>query len=368
MRKTFYKITASILSIFLFLFSSCNTQITNSDTTNLSTTTQKIISEENLLMRNNTEEYYIFNLSDDIERTQVSYQNRYGITMAADVYMAKELEENQTYPAIVIGPPYGGVKEQGAGLYANELAKRGFVVLAFDQPYMGASDGEPRRVSSPDLFSESFSVSVDFLGSLPQVDRERIGAIGICGSGGFAITAAQVDKRIKAVATSVMYNMSDSMRNSKTPEELDAFLNQISQQRWVDAENGTPEYIPAFPTKPSDSIPEGLDPVSAEFHSYYGMQRGHHPNALGGFTTTSQLSFINFPLDHYIQEISPRPILFIAGENAHSLHFSEDAYEAALEPKELYIVPDANHVDLYDGGDHNYIPFDKLEEFFKNSL
>lgn len=316
--------------------------------------------------------YYTFELSEGVNRTHVTYPNRYGIDMAADLYMAADLDTTQIYPAIVIGPPYGGVKEQGAGIYANELAQRGFIVLAFDQPYMGASEGEPRRVSSPDLFSESFSASVDYLGLQPQVDRGKIGAIGICGSGGFAITAAQVDHRIKAVATSVMYDMSHTMRygfeSSTSPEALDAQLDQLGEQRWIDAENGYPEYIASFPEKVASSVPEGLDPVSAEFYSYYGLERGHHPNALGGFTTTSQLPFIDFPLDNYIQDISPRPILFIAGERAHSLYFSENAYAAAAEPKELYIVSGANHVDLYDGGNNNYIPFDKLEEFFKSYL
>lgn len=315
-------------------------------------------------------EYYTFELNDNVSRTHVSYKNRFGITLAADVYMAKDLNTDQQHPALVIGAPYGGVKEQGPGVYANQLAQRGFVVLTFDPSYNGYSGGEPRHVSSPDIFVEDFSAGVDYLGTQSYVDREKIGAIGICGSGGFAVTAAQVDTRIKAVATTSMYDISRNTRNgfedSMTEEERSAFLDQLSQQRWVDFENGEPEYIPSFPEEPADSIPEGLDANSEEFYSYYGLERGHHPNARANFTTTSSLSFLNFPLMNYIETISPRPILFIIGENAHSRYFSEDAYKLAAEPKELYVVPDANHVDLYDQVDK--IPFDKLENFFITAL
>lgn len=202
-------------------------------------------------------EYYTFELSDNVTRTHVSYENRYGITIAADMYMASDLDTSATHPALVIGPPYGGVKEQGPGLYANELAQRGFVVLAFDPPYMGESGGEPRHVSSPDMFVESFSAGIDFLGTQSQVDREKIGVIGICGSGGFAVTATQVDARIKAVATTSMYDMSRNMRrgweDSMTPEQLNDLLGQLSQQRWADAENGTPEFNPSFPLEVADA-------------------------------------------------------------------------------------------------------------------
>lgn len=311
-------------------------------------------------------EYYTFELSDTVERTHISYENRYGITLKADLYISKDLDQTVKHPALVIGPPYGGVKEQGPGVYANQLAQRGFVVLAFDPSYNGYSEGEPRHVSSPDIFVEDFSAGVDYLGTHALVDREKIGAIGICGSGGFAITAAQVDTRIKAVATVSMYDISRNIRNgfedSMTDEQRSELLDQLSQQRWEDFESGEPEFIPSFPTEAQDSLPEGLDPISEEFYGYYGLERGHHPNARGGFTTTSMLSFMNFPLLDYIDTISPRPILFIIGEDAHSRYFSEDAYELAVEPKELYTVSEADHVALYDQVDK--IPFDKLESFF----
>lgn len=311
-----------------------------------------------------------FELSEKVTVEKVSYKNRYGITITADMYLSKDIDKSKKYPAIVIGTPYGGVKEQGAGIYAQNMAERGFVAIAFDESFNGESSGEPRHTSSPDIFVEDFSAGVDFLGTRPFVDRNRIGAIGICGSGGFAVTAAQVDPRIKAVATASMYDMSRVMRkgweDSMTDEQRTQTFVQLGEQRWKDFENGNPELTPSFPSDPTDTIPEGLDPVASEFFEYYAMKRGYHPNSIGAFTITSSMSFMNFPLMNYIDTISPRPILFIIGKNAHSRYFSEDAYEMAAEPKELYIVPGARHIDLYDRTD--MIPFDKLESFFAKYL
>lgn len=352
--KYFYKkILTSSLLLTMLLSTAYNTQAQATTTSQMG------------VQNNNMEEYYTFELSDNVTRTHVSYKNRFGITLAGDLYMAKDLDTSKQHPALIIGPPYGGVKEQGPGVYANQLAQRGFVVLAFDPSYNGYSEGEPRHTSSPEIFVEDFSAGVDYLGTRPFVDREKIGAIGICGSGGFAISAAQVDTRIKAVATASMYDISITGNNMDS-EQLKETLDQIGEQRWKDFESGEPEYIPSFPAEADDSVPEGLDPVSEEFYSYYGLERGHHPNARGGFTTTSQLSFFNFQLLNHIDTISPRPILFIMGENAHSRFFSEDAYAAASEPKELYIVPDAIHIDLYDKVDK--IPFDKMESFFNEAF
>jgi fermentation-respiration switch protein FrsA (DUF1100 family) len=306
-------------------------------------------------------EYYTFELNNNVTRTHVSYRNRFGITLAGDLYVSRDLDTNKQYPALVIGPPFGGVKEQGPGVYANQMAQRGFVALAFDPSYNGASGGEPRRVSSPDLFAEDFSAGVDYLGTLAFVDREKIGAIGICGSGGFSLAAAQVDTRIKAVATSAMYDIS-GMGNFLTGEPRKGMLKQIGEQRWVDFENGEPEYAPSFPAEPVDAVPAGMTGNDAEFFSYYGLAPGHHPNARGGTTSTSMYSWLNFQLMNHIEQISPRPILFITGDIAHSRAFSETAYAAAAEPKELYVVPGAMHIDLYD--DVSKIPFDKLESFF----
>lgn len=309
---------------------------------------------------------YICRLNENVERTHVRYNNRYGIALAGDVYTAVDMDKSRKHRAVVVGAPYGGVKEQGPSVYANELAQRGFVVLTFDPCYMGESAGEPRHVSSPDLFSENISAGVDYLGLLPFVDRERIGAIGICGSGGFSLSAAQVDTRIKAVVTASMYDMSAASRLKLDRETLQKRKEQLSAQRWADAEKGCPEWIPTFPEEPAAEVPEGLDPVSDEFYRFYGLKRGHHPNARAGFTTTSDLSFMNYGLLDHVEEISPRPILLIVGDRAASRFFSEQVYERAAEPKELYVVEDAEHIDLYDRTDR--IPFDKITDFLKESL
>lgn len=311
-----------------------------------------------------------FKLSDKVIHQKVSYPNRYGITLSADMYMPKDIDKSKKYPALVIGTPYGGVKEQGAGIYAQTMAERGFVAIAFDESYNGESGGEPRHISSPEIFSEDFSAGVDFLGTRPFVDRNRIGAIGICGSSAFALKAAQVDQRIKAIATASMYDMSRVIRNgwqdSMTAEERTKLLTELGEQRWKDFEAGTPLLPEGFPTVATDSIPEGLDHISSEFWEYYAMDRGHHPRSHGPFTATSNMAFMNFPLMNYVQDISPRPILFIIGEKAHSRYFAEDAYKLAKEPKALVIVPGARHIDLYDRVD--MIPFDKLDDFFTKAL
>lgn len=310
--------------------------------------------------------YYIFELSEKVERKHISYKNRYGMTIAGDLYTAKDIDLSKKHPALIVGAPYGGVKEQGPGVYANELAQRGFIVLTFDQSFMGESEGEPRHVSSPDIFTENFSAAVDYLGLQSFVDRQKIGVIGICGSGGFALSATQMDTRIKAVATVSMYDMTAAGRSFMDKDTVLATKEKLSQQRWIDAENGYPEYIPFFPEEPIDEVPAELEEPTAEWFRFYALKRGHHPNARGGFTSTSDLAFLNYRLLDYIDEISPRPILFVIGDRAHSKFFSENAYTAANEPKEIYTVEDAEHIDLYDRVDR--IPFDKLEEFFKLNL
>lgn len=211
------------------------------------------------------DKYYIFELSDNVNRTHVTYKNRYGIEIAADLYTSKDLDETQSYPALVIGPPYGGVKEQGPGVYANQLAQRGFVVIAFDPSYNGESGGEPRHTSSPEIFSEDFSAGVDYLGSLNYVNREQIGAIGICGSGGFALSAAAMDTRIKAVATAAMYDIS-AMGNSMDNESRNTMIGELSEKRWDDYISGAPTYTRTYPEdKPLDELPQHLTGLDVEW-------------------------------------------------------------------------------------------------------
>lgn len=307
-----------------------------------------------------------FELSDMVTKEDVQYKNRYGITIAAHLYLPRDLDRSKKHAAILIGTPYGGVKEQGAGIHAQNLAERGFVAMAFDESFNGESGGEPRHVSSPDIFVEDFSAGVDYLGTRPFVDREKIGAIGICGSGGFALTAAQADRRIKAVATTSMYDMSRAKRmgmyDTLTEQQRNDQLDQIGRQRWEDFGKAAPQLTPPFPAE----IPEGLDPITSEFFEYYVAPRGYHANSIGAFTVSSDMSFMNFPLMSHLESISPRPVMFVIGENAHSRYFSEDAYEMAAEPKELHVVPRARHIDLYDKVE--MIPFDRLEAFFKKSL
>lgn len=309
---------------------------------------------------------YICDLSEKVERKHVRYNNRYGIAIAGDLYTPNGMGEAEKYPALVVGAPYGGVKEQGPCVYANELAQRGFVVLNFDPCYMGESGGEPRHVSSPDLFSENISAGVDYLGLLQFVDREKIAAIGICGSGGFALSAAQVDTRIKAVVTASMFDMSVAARGGQTAEQIKKKKEELSFQRWKDAENGIPEYIPSFPENAVVDIPDEMQGIWREFFEFYATKRGHHDNARGNFTTTSDMSFLNYSLTEYISEISPRPILFIVGEQAESRFFSDMAFEKAAEPKQIIVVPNCNHIDLYD--DTAKIPFEEIENFLKKNL
>lgn len=309
---------------------------------------------------------HILELSENVTRKRVVYRNRYGLDLVGELYHKKDLDLTEKHAALIIGAPYGGVKEQGPCFYGNELAKNGFVVLTFDQSFMGESGGFPRNVSSPDIFVENFSAAVDYLGLQKFVDREKIGVIGICGSGGFALSAAQCDTRIKAVATMSMYDMTAAARLGMDEASVQAAKERLSKQRWIDAENGYPEYLPFFPEKPIDAVPEDLEEPTAEWFRFYALKRGFHPNARGGFTTTSDLSMMNFRLLDFIHEISPRPILFVVGDRAHSKFFSEKAFAAASDPKELFVVEDAEHIDLYDRKDR--IPFDKLTAFFNEYL
>lgn len=310
----------------------------------------------------------IFSQSDKVENKKVSFRNRYGITLVGDLYFPKNSENNKLAALAVCGA-FGAVKEQASGFYAQTMAERGFVTLAFDPSYTGESGGEPRNVASPDINTEDFSAAVDCLGLMPFVDRERIGIIGICGWGGFALNATAIDTRIKAVATMVMYDMSrvfgKGYFDSNTPEmrlEMKRSLNAI---RWTDAEKGAPAPGYSMPDAPSDKLPQFLN----DYIEFYKTPRGFHERSISNkvWTATTLLSFLNFPILAYANEINV-PTLIVAGENAHSRYMSEDVYQAiGTDKKELFVVPGARHIDFYDnqGG---VVPFDKLETFFKTNL
>ena len=315
----------------------------------------------------------IFPKSEKVEHRKVTFKNRYGITLVGDLYTPKDI--NGRASAIAVSGPFGAVKEQSSGLYAQTLAERGFVTLAFDPSYTGESSGEPRNMASPDINTEDFSAAVDFLGSLNNVDRERIGILGICGWGGFALNAAISDTRIKAVATSTMYDMTRVMAKGYN-DAVDAearyqMKKSINEARWEASKNGYADLLPANNLRKeqfTDETPQFIK----EYSDFYTTQRGFHPRAAnsnpdGSWATTSNLSLINMPILQYATE-NRTPALLIHGEKAHSRYFSEDAFKSlGNEDKELYIVPNATHVDLYDN-QAGVIPYDKIDSFFKKHL
>lgn len=325
-----------------------------------------------------------FPRSPRVAHRKVSFRNRYGITLAGDLYQPRQ-QIGPKLPALVLSGPFGAVKEQSSGLYAQQFAERGFVALAFDSSFTGESGGDVRNVASPDIHTEDFSAAVDFVGLLPFVDRDRLGVMAICGLSGMALTAASSDSRIKAVATASMYDMSRSIsrsyRDSYTREQQLQVIDYLSRQRWADAENGSPAR--GFHEVPFDEkgrllkgdrvlpekLPADANPVLTAFYNYYRTPRGFHArsiNSASAWTATTPMSFFAFPMHANIGLIAPRPIMLVAGADAHSRYYSEDVYKAASDPKELVIVPDADHVDLYD--DLKKIPFDRLEAFFKRNL
>ncbi len=309
-----------------------------------------------------------FPKSDHVDHLKIRFTNRYGVPLAGDLYLPKN-RSSEPGPALAVAGPFGAVKEQAAGLYAQTMAERGYVTLAFDPSYVGESGGAVRNVASPDINTEDFMAAVDALGLRQEVDRERIGMIGICGFGGMALNAVAADKRVKAVATASMYDMSRVMAkgyyDSLSADDRAAELARFSQQRWEDAQSGQPALAGGLP----DDL-EGVDnPVIRMYHAYYKTDRGYHPRSVNsneGWTVTNPLSFMNMPLLTYVDEIAPRPMLLIAGSDAHSRYFSEDAYNNGAEPKRLMIIDGADHCDLYDQVD--IIPFDTLQSFFEEHL
>lgn len=310
----------------------------------------------------------IFPKSGKVNHRKITFHNRYGITLAADLYEPKGVTGRLA--AIAVSGPFGAVKEQAAGLYAQTMAERGFLTIAFDPSFTGESGGQPRYVASPDINTEDFQAAVDFLSVQENVDPERIGIIGICGWGGMALNAAAIDTRIKATVASTMYDM--TRVNAKgyfdSEDSADARYEKrkaMNAQRVSDYKNGT--Y--ALAGGVADSMPEDAPFYFKDYHNYYKTDRGYHARSLnsnGGWNVTSSLSFLNMPILQYADEIRSA-VLLIHGEKAHSCYFSKDAYKMLKgDNKELLLIPDAVHTDLYDNMD--VIPFDKMEDFFKLNL
>ena len=302
-----------------------------------------------------------------VEHRKVSFHNRYGITLAADLYMPQK--RTASLPAIAVCGPFGAVKEQCSGLYAQTMAKKGFIALAFDPSFTGESGGNVRNVASPDINTEDFCAAVDFLSTLPEADKERIGIIGICGWGGMALNAAAMDTRIKATVTSTMYDMcrvnARGYFDSMSAEDRYKALQTLNEQRTKDYESNT--YARAGGVV--DPLPEDAPFFVKDYYDYYKTPRGYHPRSLNsndGWNVTSSLSFMNMKILSYSEEINSA-VLMIHGEKAHSCYFSKDAFQKLKgENKELMIIPDAVHTDLYDQID--VIPFDKISDFFHTHL
>ncbi|MCI9517488.1 MAG: alpha/beta hydrolase [Lachnospiraceae bacterium] len=316
-----------------------------------------------------------FPKSEKVNHSKITFHNRYGITLVADMYMPKNAEGK--LPAIAVCGPFGAVKEQAAGLYAQTMAERGFLAIAFDPSFTGESGGEPRYMASPDINTEDFQAAVDFLSVQKSVDPERIGIIGICGWGGLAVNAAALDTRIKATVASTMYDMARVAANGyfdteDSEEQRYQKKAAMNAQRIKDYQAG--EYTLGGGVV--DPVPEDAPFFIKDYNSYYKTARGYHPRSLnsnGGWNIIGAMSFINQPINQYSNEIRSA-VLIMHGEKAHSCYFSRDAYAAMVKDnpytdnKELLIIPDAVHTDLYDGGGKDAIPFDKMEEFFSNNL
>ncbi|WP_302115476.1 alpha/beta hydrolase [uncultured Alistipes sp.] len=305
--------------------------------------------------------------SEKVTHSKIIFRNRYGIELAADLY--KPVQAEGKLAAIAVSGPFGAVKEQASGLYAQTMAERGFLTLAFDPSYTGESGGEPRYVASPDINTEDFCAAVDYLTTRDDVDPERIGIIGICGWGGMGLNAAAIDTRIKATVASTMYDMSRVTANGYF-DAMDAdgryeLRRQLNAQRTEDAKNG----LYARAGGVVDPLPEDAPQFVKDYYDYYKTPRGYHVRSLNsndGWNRTSALSFLNMPLLAYSDEIRSA-VLLVHGEKAHSRYFSEDAFRKLRgENKELLIIPDANHTDLYDRPDK--IPFDRIEAFFRANL
>ena len=326
---------------------------------------------------------YTFELNSNVMRGKVKFKNRYGIELVGDLYVPKN--KNGKLSALVVSGAFGAVKEQTSGVYANELASHGFVTLAFDNSFTGESGGDVRNVASPDTFTEDFSAAVDYFTTLDYVDENRIGIMAICGLSGMAITAMTVDPRIKAVATASMYDMSNSIgkgfMNSYTLEDKQAILEHVANERTQAAKRGS--YIPGpheimFDEQHNilpiaglpNELPEGeVNPILKTFFDYYKTERGYHERSINSTTawnSTTPYSFFAFPLYTNYELLGDRKILLVAGENAHSLYHSQAVVDLVPQNAELFVVPNADHADLYDKLE--LIPMDKIVEFFNDNF
>ena len=309
----------------------------------------------------------VFPKSDKVNHSKITFVNRYGITLVADLY--QPINASGRMPAIAVSGPFGAVKEQCSGLYAQKMAERGYLTIAFDPSFTGESGGTPRYVASPDINTEDFSAAVDYLLTRDDVDSERIGIIGICGWGGFATNAAAMDTRIKATVASTMYDMSRVNANgyfdSMNADQRYELKKQLNEQRTVDARNGSYERAGGV----VDPLPDDAPQFVKDYYAYYKTPRGYHPRSLNsndGWNKTSSLSFINMPILSYCDEIRSA-VLLIHGEKAHSRYFSEDTYKRLKgDNKRLHIIPGANHTDLYDN--LSVIPFDEIDKFMKEAM
>lgn len=321
-----------------------------------------------------------FALSDKVNHKKITFTNHFGITLAADMYTPKASLGSEKLPAIAVAGPFGAVKEQASGLYAHEMAKRGYITIAFDPSFTGESGGQPRYMNSPDINTEDFQAAVDFLSNLPNVDPEKIGIIGICGWGGWALNTAGIDTRIKATAVMTMYDMSrvtnkgyfDENDSEESRYQARVAVNKARTENFAKAQE-TGEY-PTVGGLP-DQRPEG-DTFFSQYWDYYKTERGYHPRSLNsnmGWALTAATSLMNTSLFTYANEIRSA-VLIVHGEKAHSRYMGETAYNDMVRNskyaanKELMIIPNATHCDLYDGGKGNYIPWDKLQEFFEINL
>ena len=308
-------------------------------------------------------------IGNGVKKQKVTFHNRFLIDMVGDLYFPANYSPAKKYAAIIVGHPFGGVKEQTSGLHARKLAEIGYVTLAFDASYYGESGGYPRRMESPEVRVDDFSAAVDFLTNHPAVEADKIGVIGICGGGCYSVSATQIDHRIKALATISMYDMGRARRqgigDTQTYQQRMSILDEIGRQRTAEYGGAARKDIRALPEKVDENTPK----FAIDFLDYYdNPERGQHPNSTGYYSYTSLAPMMNFFPFTQIETISPRPLLFIVGENAVSKYFSEDAYAKAAEPKELFVVPGATHVDLYDQPKYLKITLPKLDSFFKQHL